>query len=134
MEYEDVQSMSRGEVESYMRDLWSRHDPDPATGRNELRDVFEERKGHADRFFGTSFRSGKLTDRGRVYVRYGAPDEINKELNPQDNDVLAQVLPKESASDESISCASPARGTPGTTAPTRSGPTRFEGRRSSPSR
>jgi GWxTD domain-containing protein len=100
MEYEDVQSMSRGEVESYMRDLWSRHDPDPATGRNELRDVFEERKGHADRFFGTSFRSGKLTDRGRVYVRYGAPDEINKELNPQDNDVLAQVLPKESASDE----------------------------------
>jgi GWxTD domain-containing protein len=94
-EYEELQSMSRGEVESYMRDLWARHDPDPATGRNELRDVYDERVGHADRFFGNTFRRGMLTDRGRVFVRYGAPDEIDKELNPQDRDLLAQVLPRE---------------------------------------
>jgi GWxTD domain-containing protein len=98
-EYDDLQSMSRGEVESYMSDLWNRHDPNPATGRNELRDVFDERVGHADRFFGNSFRRGMLTDRGRVYVRYGAPGEIEKELNPQDQDLIAQVLPREVADD-----------------------------------
>lgn len=98
-EYEKVLAMSRGEVESYMQDLWARHDPDPGTGRNELRDRYAERVDHANRFFGTSFRKGMLTDRGRVYIRYGAPDEITKELNPQDKDVIARVLPGEVESD-----------------------------------
>jgi GWxTD domain-containing protein len=98
-EYEEVQSMSRGEVESYLRDLWDRHDPDPSTGKNELRDVYEQRVAHANRFFGTSFRKGMLTDRGRVYVRYGPPDETDKELNPQDQRLIAQVLPEEVADD-----------------------------------
>jgi GWxTD domain-containing protein len=98
-EYEKVQSMARGEVESYMRNLWARHDPDPSTGRNELRDEYLSRADHANRFFGTTFHKGMLTDRGRVYVRYGSPDEITKELNPQDKNVLARVLPGEVESD-----------------------------------
>ncbi len=98
-EYERLEEMSRGEVEVYMRDLWASHDPDPATGRNELQDTYRTRVEHCDRFYGTSFRRGSMTDRGRVYVRYGPPDEITKELNPQDQDVLARVLPGEVATD-----------------------------------
>lgn len=98
-EYERLQEMSRGEAEVYMRDLWASHDPDPSTGRNELLELYRERLGHSDRFFGTSFRRGSMTDRGRVYVRYGPPDEITKELNPQDQDMLARILAREVESD-----------------------------------
>ncbi len=98
-EYERVQDMSRGEVEAYMRELWSRHDPNPSTGFNELEETYRTRVEHANRFYGTSFRRGMLTDRGRVYIRYGAPDEITKELNPQDEDMIAKVLPGEVATD-----------------------------------
>jgi GWxTD domain-containing protein len=94
-EYEKVQDMSRGDIESYMRDLWGRHDPDPATGRNELHEEYSERVEHANQFYGTSFRKGMLSDRGRVYIRFGVPDEVTKELNPQDQDVISRVLPGE---------------------------------------
>ncbi|MBD3161143.1 MAG: GWxTD domain-containing protein [Candidatus Eisenbacteria bacterium] len=94
-EYEETQGMSPGELESYLAELWRQHDPVPSTGRNELRDVFAERVEYANKFFGTSFREGMLTDRGRVYIRYGPPDEVTKELNPQDQDVLARILPGE---------------------------------------
>jgi GWxTD domain-containing protein len=98
-EYERVQSMSRGEIEVYMRDLWGRNDPDMATGVNELREKFLERVQHADSFYGTALRRGMLSDRGRVYIRFGLPDEITKELNPQDQDLIANVLPSETAGD-----------------------------------
>jgi len=98
-EYEKVKEMSRGEVEAYMRDLWKGHDPDPRTGRNELHETYLGRVDHANNFFGTTFRKGMLADRGRVYIRFGPPDEITKELNPQDQQVIARVLPGEVESD-----------------------------------
>lgn len=99
MEYERVREMSRGEAEVFMRDLWTRNDPDPATGVNELHDRFAERVEHADRFYVTALRRGMLSDRGRVYIRFGPPDEITKELNPQDQSLIANVLPSETAND-----------------------------------
>ena len=98
-EYERVQAMSRGEVEAYMRDLWGRHDPNPSTGFNELEETYRARVEYANRFYGTSFRRGMLTDRGRVYIRYGPPDDVTKELNPQDEDLVAKILPGEVATD-----------------------------------
>jgi len=108
-EYDRVQEMSQGEIEEYMRNLWSRHDPDRSTGRNELRDVYLERLEYANRFFGTSFRKGMLTDRGRVYIRYGPPDEITKQLNPQDEEAIARVLPDELSSEREDVMRRPAR-------------------------
>jgi GWxTD domain-containing protein len=98
-EYERVQEMSRGEVEVYMRDLWYRNDPNPGTGVNELHDRFMERVEHADQFYVTALRRGMLSDRGRVYIRFGPPDEITKELNPQDQNLISNVLPSETVGD-----------------------------------
>jgi GWxTD domain-containing protein len=96
-EYERVQAMSRGEAEAYMRDLWGSHDPNPTTGYNELEATYRSRAEHANSFYGTTFRKGMLTDRGRVYIRYGAPDDVTSELNPQDEEKIANVLPTEVA-------------------------------------
>ena len=98
-EYERLREMSRGEIEVFMRDLWARNDPDMSTGVNELHDRFVERVEHADRFYVTALRRGMLSDRGRVYIRFGPPDEVTKELNPQDQNLIANVLPSETMDD-----------------------------------
>lgn len=98
-EYERLREMSRGEIEVFMRDLWARNDPDLSTGANELHDRFVERVEHADRFYVTALRRGMLSDRGRVYIRFGPPDEVTKELNPQDQSLIANVLPSETVDD-----------------------------------
>ncbi len=60
--------------------FWQQRDPTPDTPENELKQVFFERIDHANRHF-TEPRSGQegwRTDRGRVYIRNGPPDEIEK--------------------------------------------------------
>jgi GWxTD domain-containing protein len=54
---------------------WQRLDPDPATAANEHCDEIARRIQHANQTF-TAARSGWRTDRGRVYIRFGAPDEV----------------------------------------------------------
>ncbi|MBN2356572.1 GWxTD domain-containing protein [candidate division KSB1 bacterium] len=60
--------------------FWKERDPTPATDKNELKDVFFERIDFANRNF-TEPRRGRegwRTDRGRVFIRNGPPDEIEK--------------------------------------------------------
>jgi GWxTD domain-containing protein len=53
----------------------------------------------ADQRWGTSFTRGMLTDRGRIFVRYGAPDEIVEEMHPthgiQVNDIAKEIAERE---------------------------------------
>ena len=60
--------------------------PTPETQRNELKEEFFRRIDHANRSFGEIFggREGWRTDRGRVYIKNGPPDEVERpsmELN-----------------------------------------------------
>jgi len=48
---------------------------DPATPENEAKEIFEQRIAYADQFFTSSQRLGRDTDRGLIYVLYGAPTE-----------------------------------------------------------
>jgi GWxTD domain-containing protein len=62
----------------WMRQFWARRDPSPGTTRNEERDRFYAAIGEANRRFregGASQVPGWRTDRGRVFVKYGVPDE-----------------------------------------------------------
>jgi GWxTD domain-containing protein len=55
--------------------FWARRDPTPETARNEAMIEFFRRVRYADQHFqgmGTGWRS----DQGRIYVKYGAPDQI----------------------------------------------------------
>ena len=63
----------------FLVDFWRRRDPDPATPRNELRDEFYGKIAYADSNFrerGAGTTPGWKTDRGRVYAKYGAPNEV----------------------------------------------------------
>ncbi|UCE26274.1 MAG: GWxTD domain-containing protein, partial [Candidatus Coatesbacteria bacterium] len=60
----------------FLDKFWARRDPYPETPENEYRDEFEKRIAYVKSYYATPHRAGYETDRGVVYVRYGAPDEI----------------------------------------------------------
>jgi GWxTD domain-containing protein len=64
--------------------FWARRDPTPGTAQNEALDEHWVRVRYANDNFKTS-EPGWRTDRGRIYIRYGEPDEteIRSEPNVQ---------------------------------------------------
>ena len=63
------------EREKFIEIFWSRRDPTPDTLENEYRDEYYQRVMYANERF-SSGKLGSLTDRGRIYIVYGPPDEI----------------------------------------------------------
>jgi GWxTD domain-containing protein len=63
------------ERENFIDSFWRRRDPSPDTEENEYREQYYERITYANEHF-SSGKPGWLTDRGRIYVKWGKPDEI----------------------------------------------------------
>ena len=63
------------ERENFIKYFWDSRDPDPDTLENEYREEYYERIQYANEHF-TSGIPGWKTDRGRIYIRWGKPDEI----------------------------------------------------------
>lgn len=63
------------EREQFIQDIWRRRDPTPDTEENEYREAFYERIAYANEHF-SSGKPGWMTDRGRIYIKFGKPDEI----------------------------------------------------------
>jgi GWxTD domain-containing protein len=56
--------------------FWREKDPTPGTPKNEFYDEHLRRFRYANDRFTTSLTEGWRTDRGRIYIMYGEPDEI----------------------------------------------------------
>ena len=69
------------EREKVWNEFWSKKDPIPETPENETSEEYFKRVDYANEYFST-FQSGWRTDRGRIYIIYGEPDEI--EYHPFD--------------------------------------------------
>ncbi len=80
-EYRVYGNLPLGEKERYLDDFWQRHDPTPDTANNELQREFEHRVAYADAHFSESMR-GAITHRGKVFIRFGMPTEIQEESLP----------------------------------------------------
>ena len=63
------------ERDQFIEGFWLRRDPDPDTPENEYKEQYFERIQYANEKF-TSGIPGWKTDRGRIYVMFGKPDEI----------------------------------------------------------
>jgi len=67
----------------FLREFWRRRDPSPATPANETEVAFYERIKEAERRWreggGGASVPGWRTDRGRVLIRYGEPDDVRRE-------------------------------------------------------
>ena len=63
---------------NFLRQFWNRRDPTPGTPVNEFRERYYKGIEEANRRFresGTAAVPGWRTDRGRILIRYGEPDE-----------------------------------------------------------
>ena len=63
--------------EEAFREFWRRRDPTPNTEQNELMDEYYLRVEYANENFSTN-RDGWETDRGRIYILYGEPTDIER--------------------------------------------------------
>jgi GWxTD domain-containing protein len=63
----------------WLRQFWEKRDPTPGTPRNETQEDFYTRIADANRRFregGAAQIPGWRTDRGRIFIKYGAADEV----------------------------------------------------------
>jgi GWxTD domain-containing protein len=66
---------------AFVERFWRRRDPTPDTMSNEYRQLFWNRVKEAnDKFVDTS-KPGWMTDRGKIYILYGPPDEVKEDPN-----------------------------------------------------
>jgi len=63
------------ERDQFIEQFWLRRDPDPDTPENEYKEEYYQRIQYANEKFSSGI-PGWRTDRGRIYVKFGKPDEI----------------------------------------------------------
>src|SRR5204863_9772888 len=64
---------------NYLRTFWQRRDPTPGTPENEVETAYYAKIAEANKRFregGAASVPGWRTDRGRILIRYGEPDEV----------------------------------------------------------
>ncbi len=70
------QLKTNAEREQFIDIFWKTRDPDPDTEENEYREAYYERIAYVNEHFSSGI-PGYKTDRGRTYLKYGKPDEVD---------------------------------------------------------
>ncbi len=68
------------ERQHFIEQFWQRRDPTPGTPANEFKEEHYRRIAYANAHFAAKL-PGSRTDRGRMYIVYGPPDEIESHPN-----------------------------------------------------
>jgi len=66
------------EKQAFFKRFWNERDPNPATAVNELMNEYYKRVNYANRNFSAFRQDGWLTDRGRILIKFGFPDDIER--------------------------------------------------------
>ena len=90
-EFADLEEMEAGDRARFLEAFWRDQDPTPGTARNETYEQFLARVDYAERQFSV-LHSGRLSDRGRIYVRFGEADDVRREVIPVEADRLESAL------------------------------------------
>ena len=64
------------EREQFIEQFWARRNPDPGSGVNTFKEEYYRRIAYANEHFSSGIPGWK-TDRGRIYIMWGKPDEID---------------------------------------------------------
>src|SRR5204862_970175 len=65
------------ERERFIEQFWLRRDPTPGTAQNEFKEEYYRRIAYTNERYGTADAPGWRSDRGRTYMIWGPPDEID---------------------------------------------------------
>jgi len=67
---------SNEEREQFIEIFWNKRNPDPESPNNTFKEEHYRRLAYADEHFASGI-AGRKTDRGRIYIIWGPPDEID---------------------------------------------------------
>ena len=73
-----VLKQSFAEKQKFFKNFWKEMDPNPETEKNELLDEYFRRVNYANQNFSGMGEDGWLTDRGRIFIKFGEPDDIER--------------------------------------------------------
>jgi len=65
------------EREKFIEQFWERRNPHPGSPKNEFKEEHYRRIAYANQHFASKTNPGWKTDRGRIYIIYGPPDEVD---------------------------------------------------------
>ena len=68
---------SDADAAAFVELFWAKRDPTPDTPRNEFREAFDARVKFADDNFGSHRMRGAMTDRGKVFILLGPPEQAS---------------------------------------------------------
>ncbi len=66
----------------FIQKFWEKRDPDPSTPENEFKILYYKRIAIANKLFGRGGRDGWRTDRGKIFILLGPPQEIQTDFIP----------------------------------------------------
>jgi len=64
--------------QNFFKSFWILRDPDPKTKKNELMDEYFKRINYSNEHFSGLSSSGWNTDRGRILIKFGHPEDIER--------------------------------------------------------
>ncbi len=79
----------------FIANFWKKRDPKPATPENEFKRDYYRRIALANKFFGSGGIEGWRTDRGRIFIILGPPNEIQHDMSPSSSYASVSHGPRE---------------------------------------
>ena len=82
-EWKSIKKIAKKSKEDAIEYFWESHNSSPGSLTNEIRELFYERVQKADELFTIHKKiPGWSSDRGRIFIQKGAPDDISEEIFP----------------------------------------------------
>jgi GWxTD domain-containing protein len=74
----------------FMFNFWKLRDSDLSTPQNEYMKSYFKRMGEANKLFKEDYKDGWKTDRGRIYLQYGVPNDVD--FFPFESDTKSYII------------------------------------------
>lgn len=83
VEWREIKKASVEQQPGLLNEFWKKRDPTPATETNEIKDEFYRRVTFCNQTFTVHLmnKPGWNTDRGRIFLKYGEPSQVQKQMN-----------------------------------------------------
>lgn len=79
----------------FIENFWKKRDPNPETAKNEFKLEYYKRIALANKFYGASGIEGWRTERGKIYILLGPPNDIQRDFRTSSTSSLTFHGPKE---------------------------------------
>jgi GWxTD domain-containing protein len=87
---DEALDLPAGEQKKYFERFWAGRDPNPSTQINELKNEYFRRINYCNNHFSAMGIKGWKTDRGRILIKFGYPDDVDR--HPFDLDSKPYVV------------------------------------------